>query len=82
MEKQFHPLTEKVQDVIEQIRPYLQSDGGDVKFLKITTDNVVHVELMGACHGCPMAVQTVKGSIEKIIKEQVPDIVSVVAVNM
>jgi len=80
--QELHPLTEKVKNVIEQIRPYLQNDGGDIKFITITPENVVHVELQGACHSCPMAVQTMKGGVEATIKQHIPEIESVVAINM
>lgn len=82
MENQTHPLTEKVKNIIEQIRPYLQNDGGDIRFITITPENVVHVELQGACHSCPMAIQTLKGGVEATIKQYVPEIVRVEATNM
>jgi len=82
MENQTHPLTEKVKNIIEQIRPYLQNDGGDIQFITITPENIVHVELQGACHSCPMAIQTLKGGVEATIKQHIPEIVSVEATNM
>lgn len=83
MENQtIHPLTDKVKNIIEQIRPYLQNDGGDIRFVTITPENVVHVELQGACHSCPMAIQTMKGGVEATIKKYVPEIESVIAINM
>ncbi len=83
MENQtIHPLTDKVKNVIEQIRPYLQNDGGDIRFVTITPENIVHVELQGACHSCPMAIQTMKGGVEATIKKYVPEIESVIAINM
>jgi Fe-S cluster biogenesis protein NfuA len=82
MENQTHPLEEKVKNIIEQIRPYLQNDGGDIKFISITPENIVKVELQGACHSCPMAIQTLKGGVEKTIKQYVPEIVSVEDINM
>ncbi len=82
MENQNHPLEEKVKNIVEQIRPYLQNDGGDIRFVNITPENVVFVELQGACHSCPMAIQTLKGGVEKTIKQYIPEIVSVEAVNI
>jgi Fe-S cluster biogenesis protein NfuA len=82
MENQTHPLEEKVKNIIEQIRPYLQSDGGDIQFVNITEDNVVNVRLQGACHSCPMATQTLKGGVERTIKQYIPEIVSVEAENL
>jgi len=81
MENQQHPLEEKVKNIIEQIRPYLQNDGGDIKFVNITPENIVYVELQGACHSCPMAIQTLKGGVEKTIKQYIPEIVSVESIN-
>ena len=75
-------LEKKVINILEQIRPYLQSDGGDVKFVGLTADNVVHVELNGACHSCPMAIMTLKNGVEATIKKHIPEIVSVEAVNL
>lgn len=77
-----HPLTDKVINIIDQIRPYLQNDGGDIKFVTITSENIVHVELQGACHSCPMAIQTMKGGVEATIKKYIPEIDSVVAINL
>ena len=75
-------LEKKVINILEQIRPYLQSDGGDVKFVGLTADNVVHVELNVACHSCPMAIMTLKNGVEATIKKHIPEIVSVEAVNL
>ncbi len=77
-----HPLTEQVKNIIQQIRPYLQNDGGDIKFINITPDNIVEVELQGACHSCPMAIQTMKGGVETTIKKYIPEIKSVIAINI
>ncbi len=82
MEEQKHPLEDKVKNIIEQIRPYLQNDGGDIKFINITKENIVNVELQGACHACPMAIQTLKGGVERTIKQYIPEVVSVEALNM
>jgi Fe-S cluster biogenesis protein NfuA len=82
MENQKHPLEDKVKNIIEQIRPYLQNDGGDIRFVSISPENIVHVELQGACHSCPMAIHTLKGGVEKTIKQHIPEIVSVEAINM
>lgn len=82
MEEQKHPLEEKVKNIIEQIRPYLQNDGGDIKFVSISPENIVNVEMHGACHSCPMAIQTLKGGVESTIKQYIPEIVSVEAINL
>lgn len=75
-------LTAKVKNVIEQIRPYLQADGGDISFLELTEDNVVNVELHGACGSCPFSRVTLKNGVEEAVKKALPQIKSVEAVNI
>jgi len=72
---------EKVKDTIENIRSALQSHGGDVELVGIDDDNTVKVRLQGACQGCPGAAMTMKSGIERILKEMVPDVKEVVAVD-
>ncbi|MFY0628558.1 MAG: NifU family protein [Reichenbachiella sp.] len=74
-------LLEKIETAIENIRPYLLTDGGDVKILDVDEDYVVHVELLGACESCPMSPMTMKAGIEEAIKKVAPEITSVIAVN-
>lgn len=71
----------KIKNVLEQIRPYLQSDGGDIKYIGLTEDNVVNVELSGACGSCPYSIITLKNGVETAIKKAIPDIKAVEAVN-
>jgi Fe-S cluster biogenesis protein NfuA len=66
----------RVQAIIEEVRPYIQSDGGDVELLKVE-DNVVYVRLNGACIGCPSSMMTLKGGIEARVREEIPEIESV-----
>ena len=73
-------MKEKVQKAIDLIRPSLQADGGDVELIDVSVDGIVKVKLTGACHGCPMSQMTLKMGIEKIIKNQLPDIKEVIAV--
>ncbi len=73
-------MKEQVQKAIDLVRPGLQADGGDVELVDVSTDGVVKVKLTGACQGCPMSQMTLKMGIEKIIKQQVPDIKEVIAV--
>jgi Fe-S cluster biogenesis protein NfuA len=73
-------MKEEVQKAIDQIRPSLQADGGDVELIEVGDDGVVKVKLVGACHGCPMAQMTLKNGIEKFLKQQVPGINTVVSV--
>jgi len=71
-------MKEKVEEVLSHIRPALQADGGDVELLDVK-EGVVSVRLTGACGGCPMSTMTLKNGIERIIKQEVPGVKSVVA---
>ncbi len=75
-------LETKVKNVIEQIRPYLQADGGDISFVELTGDNVVNVELHGACGSCPFSRMTLKNGVEDAVRKAIPEIKSVEAINM
>lgn len=70
-------MLERVQKVLEEVRPFLQRDGGDVELVDVTPENVVNVRLRGACGTCPSALMTLKGGIEKLMKERIPEIVAV-----
>ncbi len=72
-------MQEQVQNVLEQIRPHLQADGGDVKLVSVE-DGIVKVQLQGACAGCPMSTMTLKNGIERILKQQIPEVKEVRAV--
>ncbi len=78
MEKQ--ELLDKVNTVIDSIRPYLQDDGGDVELIEITDDKRVLVHLQGACGSCPHSIMTLKNGIEQAILREVPEIKEVVGV--
>ncbi|MGB5910247.1 MAG: NifU family protein [Promethearchaeia archaeon] len=71
---------EKVQEVINKIRPQLQADGGDVEIVEITDDGIVKVRLMGHCAGCPYSQQTLSLGIERAVKQFVPEVKQVVNV--
>ncbi len=73
-------LKEKVENALEKVRPSLQADGGDVKLIDVGDDGVVKVSLQGACAGCPMSQMTLKMGIEKILKQNVPEVTSVESV--
>lgn len=75
-------LTKKVEDALEQIRPYLQADGGNVSLVEITSDNIVKLELLGACKSCSMSMMTLKAGIEETVKRAVPEIAAVEAINL
>jgi Fe-S cluster biogenesis protein NfuA len=74
-------MRDKVEEALNSIRPYLEADGGNVELLDITEDNVVLVELQGACKSCSMSTMTMKAGIEETIRRAVPDITRVEAVN-
>jgi Fe-S cluster biogenesis protein NfuA len=73
-------VKEKVKEVLDQIRPSLQADGGDVKLVEVTEDGVVKLELQGACAGCPMSQMTLKMGIEKNLKKFIPEVKEVQSV--
>lgn len=74
-------LEGKVKNVIDQIRPYLKADGGNIEFIELTDDNIVHVELQGACRSCPMSIMTLKQGVEEAVKKALPEIKSVENIN-
>lgn len=73
-------MKERVQAALDQIRPAIQMDGGDVELVDVTEDHIVQLRLMGACHGCPMSMLTLQAGIERVIKAHVPEIQGVEAV--
>jgi Fe-S cluster biogenesis protein NfuA len=74
-------IKERVLKALERVRPYLQSDGGDIQLIEITDDYVVKVKLQGACHGCPYSMQTLKAGVEQALMKEVPEIKSVVSAD-
>jgi len=72
-------MLERVRKVLEKVRPLLQADGGDVKLISVE-DNVVKVQLTGACGGCPFSQMTLKMGIERTIKEEIPEIKEVISI--
>jgi len=73
-------MQERVQAALDLIRPALQADGGDVELVEVCDDGVVKVKLVGACRGCPMSQLTLANGVERVLKEQVPEVVRVEAV--
>lgn len=69
-------MIEKIQAVLDEIRPALQADGGDVEFIDFN-DGIVSVRMQGACGSCPMSVMTLKQGIEARMKERIPEVVAV-----
>ncbi len=74
-------LETKIKLALDSIRPYLQTDGGDITFVELTDDNIVKVKLLGACNSCPMSIQTLKLGVEKAVQNAVPEVKEVIAVN-
>ena len=70
----------EVQQALEEIRPMLQADGGDVELVEVTEEGVVRVRLQGACKGCPMSQMTIKNGIERLLKEKVDSVTEVESV--
>jgi Fe-S cluster biogenesis protein NfuA len=70
-------LKEKVETALNKVRPSLQADGGDVQLIDVDDQGVVKVKLTGACGGCPMSQMTLKMGIEKILKQNVPEVTRV-----
>ena len=71
---------EQVENVLNKIKPSLQADGGDVELVEVGEDGIIKVKLKGACGSCPMSQMTLKMGIERILKEEVPEVKEVVAV--
>lgn len=70
---------DSVETVINEIRPHLQADGGDIALVDVTDEGVVKVRLLGACAGCPGAMMTLKMGVERVLKEKIAGITSVEA---
>jgi Fe-S cluster biogenesis protein NfuA len=70
-------MKDKVEEVLDQLRPGLQADGGDVELIEVTDDGIVKVKLTGACAGCPMSTITLKFAIEQRLKERIPEVKAV-----
>ena len=73
-------MKERVQAAIDKIRPMLKADGGDVELIGVSHDGIVQVRLQGACAGCPMSQMTLKNGIERVIKQEVPEVKTVESV--
>lgn len=75
-------LMPRVEKALENIRPYLEADGGDMKVVEITSDFIVLLELLGNCGSCPMSAMTLKAGVEETIMRHVPEIKGVKAINV
>ena len=76
------PLIDRVDKALDSMRPYLATDGGNVKVLDISDEGVVRLELLGSCGSCPMSAMTFKGGLEEAILRAVPEVTRVEAVNL
>ncbi len=74
------PLYIKVQEALDMVRPYLQSDGGDAELIGIRADKSVDLRLVGACGSCPMSTMTLRAGVEQAIKRAVPEVTRVEAI--
>ena len=74
-------IQERVEKVLEKIRPYIQSDGGDISLVAVDeAAGIVKVRLSGACGSCPSSTATLKGGVERMVRQEIPEIKEVVAV--
>jgi Fe-S cluster biogenesis protein NfuA len=74
-------LETRVEQTLDEIRPYLMSHGGDVTLLEVTAENVARLQLLGACGGCPMSAMTLKFGIERLLADRVPELAGIEAVT-
>lgn len=74
-------LIEKVENALDEIRPYLNKDGGDIKVISIDNNNIANIELLGNCESCPMSPMTLKLGVEEAIKKNVPEIKGIKTIN-
>jgi Fe-S cluster biogenesis protein NfuA len=74
-------MREKVQNVIDLIRPAVQADGGDIELVDVSGEGVVQIRFHGACHGCPSSHMTLQMGIERSLREQIPEVTQVIPVQ-
>lgn len=74
-------IEQRVKNALQQIRTYLQQDGGDIEYLDLTNAGVVMVRLKGACHGCPHANATIKDFVQRTLQEAIPEVKCVEAIG-
>jgi Fe-S cluster biogenesis protein NfuA len=75
-------LVDRVEAALDTIRPYLETDGGNVSVEEITPDNIVKLKMLGSCGSCPMSIMTLKAGIEQAIMKAVPEVTAVEAINL
>ena len=74
-------IINKIEEALAQVRPYLESDGGDIRLVEVTDDFVVKVKLLGACSDCQVSIMTLKAGVEQAIKKVLPEVKEVVDVD-
>ncbi len=72
----------RVESALDSIRPYLEADGGNVRVIELTDDNILRLEFVGACGNCPMSTMTFKAGVEEAIKRAVPEIATIEVANL
>ena len=72
----------QIEEALDNIRPYLEADGGNVRVIDLTDEMVLKLELLGNCGSCPMSTMTLKAGVEEAIKKVIPEIKKVVAINV
>ncbi len=75
-------LQHRIQSTLDELRPYLKADGGDIRLVEITDDLVVRIELLGACADCSMINMTLKGGVESALKKAAPELKAIEAINL
>lgn len=81
MSEKNEQIVKKVLTAIEQLRPFLLDDGGDIEFIELTEDNIVKVKMLGACNQCSMSSLTLKAGLEDALKVVAPEVVSVISID-
>lgn len=81
-EQETDEIRVRIEKALDSIRPYLQTDGGNVRVLEISEDHSVKLELVGTCGNCPMSAMTLRAGVEEAIKKAVPEVSSVMAINL
>ena len=74
-------IIDKIEDALSEIRPFLESDGGDINFIELTDDWIVKVKLVGACSSCNISMMTLKNGVEVVVKKAVPEVKEIVEIS-
>tara|TARA_B100000989_G_scaffold195945_1_gene147955 strand:+ start:6303 stop:6548 length:246 start_codon:yes stop_codon:yes gene_type:complete len=75
-------LQQRIETTLDELRPFLETDGGDIRLVEITQDLVVRIELLGACADCSMINMTLKGGVESALKNAAPELKAIEAINL